>query len=111
MKNFAINTIAANPVLGDYASYPAGDYAHNVLSAWVDLGLFGFIFLIALLLLPALSLIPRGLSGASTSHECLLAFFLLSVTLFLLLTSHYFVDMTTGAALGAFSNYRSRRQS
>lgn len=111
LKLFAINTIVANPLLGDYASYRPGDYAHNVLSAWVDLGLFGFIFLLALLLLPALSLIPRGLARGNTSNECLLAFFLLSVTLFLLLTSHYFVDMTTGAALGAYSNYRSRRQS
>ena len=110
LKLFAMHTILTNPVFGDYASYPPGDYAHNLLSAWVDLGLFGFIFLLALLLLPALSLIPRGLSRASTSNECLLAFFLLSVTLFLLVTSHYFVDMTTGAALGAYSNYRSRRK-
>lgn len=106
----AIDTIVANPLLGDYASYTPGDYAHNVLSAWVDLGLFGFIFLLALLVLPALSLIPRGLFGVTASNEALLAFCLLSVTIFLLLTSHNFADMTTGAALGMFSNYRSRRQ-
>ncbi|MBC7684271.1 MAG: O-antigen ligase family protein [Bdellovibrionales bacterium] len=109
LKRLAINTIVANPVLGEYASYPPGDYAHNVLSAWVDLGLFGFIFILSLLLLPALSLIPRGLFGVTTSNECLLAFCLLSVTFFLLCTSHTFLDMTTGAALGAFSNYQSRR--
>ena len=109
LKLYAINTILAHPVLGEYASYPPGDYAHNVLSAWVDLGLFGFVFLLSLLLLPALSLIPRGLFGARTTNECLLAFCLLSVTFFLLCTSHTFLDMTTGAALGAFSNYQSRR--
>lgn len=110
LNQLAINTIVAHPILGAYASYTPGDYAHNVLSAWVDLGLFGFLFLLALLLIPALSLIPRGLFGRATSNECLLAFCLLSATIFLLFTSHNFTDMTTGAALGAFSNYRSRRQ-
>jgi hypothetical protein len=109
LNNQAVVTIEANPILGDYASYPPGDYAHNVLSAWVDLGLFGFIFLLALLIVPAVLLIPQGLFGMTISNEYLLAFCLLSVTIFLLFTSHNFTDMTTGAALGAYSNYRSRR--
>lgn len=106
----AVNTILANPVLGDYASYPPGDYAHNIFSAWVDLGLFGFLYLIALLLIPALMLMPRAILPNTTSNQYLLAFCLLSVTLFLLFTSHNFTDMTIGAALGAYANYRSGRK-
>jgi hypothetical protein len=45
---YAMQTIAAHPILGDYASYKPGYYSHNVLSAWVDLGLFGFVYLLAI---------------------------------------------------------------
>lgn len=44
----AVETIRRNPILGNYGSYARdggsiGLYAHNVLSAWVDLGFVGFI--------------------------------------------------------------------
>jgi len=49
----ALRTIEENPISGKYASYEQGHYAHNVLSAWVDFGLLGFLvlsgFLVALL--------------------------------------------------------------
>jgi hypothetical protein len=45
---YARQTIAAHPLLGDYASYAPGYYSHNVLSAWVDLGLFGFVYVLAI---------------------------------------------------------------
>ena len=41
----AMRTIQRNPVIGDYGSYAPGKYAHNLLSAWVDLGLLGFALL------------------------------------------------------------------
>lgn len=44
----ALRTIAAHPIFGDYGSYAytsgVGSYSHNLLSAWVDLGIFGFVF-------------------------------------------------------------------
>jgi hypothetical protein len=39
----ALRVIKQSPLLGDFASYPAGLYSHNILSAWVDYGLTGFI--------------------------------------------------------------------
>jgi O-antigen ligase len=49
----ALRTIEENPVFGKYASYEQGNYAHNILSAWVDFGFLGFVvlsgFLVALL--------------------------------------------------------------
>ncbi|MET0857497.1 MAG: hypothetical protein ABWY27_12155, partial [Telluria sp.] len=56
----ALQTISSYPIFGDYGSYAPGHYSHNVLSAWVDLGIFGFVFLLALLILPA---IPMCISG------------------------------------------------
>ena len=49
----ALSTIYASPIFGDYGSYAystgygIGDYSHNLLSAWVDLGIIGFSFYVA----------------------------------------------------------------
>jgi hypothetical protein len=106
----ALRTIAEHPVLGDYASYPSGRYAHNILSAWVDLGLAGIAALLALLLYPLLQLAIHGYihgGRASRDHRYLLAWSLLAMTLLLLCLSHFFSDMLIGAALGAYARYRS----
>jgi hypothetical protein len=106
----ALHTIELHPILGAYASYPVGNYAHNILSAWVDLGLFGFAGLLALLLYPLTQMTVHGyLLGGRDSREprFVLAWSLLGVTFMLLCMSHYFSDMMIGAALGAYARYRS----
>ena len=106
----ALHTIDLHPILGDYASYPPGNYAHNILSAWVDLGLFGFLGLLTLLTYPLVQMAVHGylLGGrASRDQRFVLAWSLLGVTLLLLCMSHYFSDMMIGAALGAYARYRS----
>ncbi|MEV4781973.1 hypothetical protein [Burkholderia sp. LMU1-1-1.1] len=106
----ALRTIDLHPILGDYASYAPGNYAHNILSTWVDLGLFGFLGLLALLVYPLGQMAVHGyLVGgrASRDQRFVLAWCLLGVTLLLLCMSHYFVDMMIGAALGAYARYRS----
>ena len=106
----ALRTIDLHPILGDYASYAPGNYAHNILSAWVDLGLFGFLGLLALLIYPLCQMAVHGylLGGrASRDQRFMLAWSLLGVTLLLLCMSHYFVDMMIGAALGAYARYRA----
>jgi hypothetical protein len=106
----ALHTIAQHPLLGSYASYAGGNYAHNILSAWVDLGLLGFAGLLALLLFPLAQMAVHGyLVGgrASRDDRFVLAWTLLSMTLLLLAMSHYFSDMLIGAALGAYARYRS----
>ena len=106
----ALRTIADHPIMGDYGSYPSGRYAHNILSAWVDLGLLGFAALLALLLYPLTHLAIHGyLLGGRTSrdHRYLLAWSLLASTLLLLCLSHFFSDMLIGAALGAYARYRA----
>jgi hypothetical protein len=46
----ALSMIAANPILGDFGAHvtetgSTGRYAHNIFSAWVSYGLFGFIII------------------------------------------------------------------
>jgi hypothetical protein len=106
----AIHTINENPILGDYASYKSGDYSHNILSAWVDLGLFGFIFLLAILIRPALGLFFDGFFIRTKSGDFLLACSLICVSLLLVFTSTTFDNMLIGAALGAYSKYRCKKQ-
>ncbi|MGZ5200138.1 MAG: hypothetical protein ACXWC4_10255 [Telluria sp.] len=106
----ALQTIRAHPFIGDYGSYEPGYYSHNILSAWVDLGLFGLIYLSALLVLP---LIPMFLREFFASRRCanfMLGFGMAAVTILLLLTSHYFTDMLIGATLGAYSKYLYERK-
>lgn len=106
----ALRTIALHPILGAYASYPPGNYAHNILSAWVDLGLFGFGALLLLMGYPLVQMAVHGyLVGgrASRDRRFVLAWSLLGVTMLLLCMSHNFSDMLVGAALGAYARYRS----
>lgn len=44
----AAKTIENNFLFGNYASYEPGAYAHNIISAWVDAGLFGFLILLSI---------------------------------------------------------------
>lgn len=107
----AVSTIASNPLLGDYGSYVktgtyggVGDYAHNILSAWVDLGLAGFVYLCLLLAVP---LIRLG-SFAFGQHRAPWFLMALSLTLFsalLLVVAKEFTYLTTAAALGAYASF------
>jgi hypothetical protein len=106
----ARQTISASPIFGDYASYTPGHYAHNILSAWVDLGLFGFVYLLAMLIWPAISMGITGLFSTRNSGEFVLGFALVSVTILLLFKSHYFTDMLIGAVLGAYCKYNYERK-
>ena len=107
---YAWNTIANFPAFGDYASYTPGFYSHNVLSAWVDTGLFGFLFVIALMVMPTAQMFLRGYFLPRQTSIFILSFSLACITILLLITSHYFTDMLIGATLGAYSRYRYGRK-
>lgn len=57
----AWSTVEDNFVFGSFGSYEKGNYAHNALSAWVDLGFLGFFLLLFLLIYPLVMLL-RGSS-------------------------------------------------
>lgn len=111
MMTHAMQTVSAYPIFGDYASYTPGHYAHNIFSAWVDLGMFGFVYLLALLILPAISMFITGFFSKRVCGEFVLGFALVSVTILVLVKSHYFSDMFIGATLGAYWRYKHGRKS
>lgn len=106
----ALQTIAEHPLLGDYGSYPPGAYSHNILSAWVDLGLFGFLYMLFMLLHTAARLFAEGWLIRARSSQFVLAWTLICMSLFLLVTAKTFDDMLTGAAMGAYANYRDKKR-
>jgi len=106
----ALQAIAAHPILGDYGSYKPGHYSHNVLSAWVDLGLFGMVYVAALAIVPITPMFFHEYFAARARPGFLLAFAFACVTVLLLLSSHYFTDMLLSATLGACSRYGYERK-
>jgi hypothetical protein len=106
----AMETISMYPIFGDYASYAPGYYSHNILSAWVDLGVFGFIYLLAILIFPAIPMVIQESFSARRSNDFVLAITLACITVMLLFTSHYFTDMLISATLGAYSKYSYGRK-
>lgn len=110
LSMYALNTIAKFPIFGDYASYTPGFYSHNVLSAWVDTGFFGFVFVLALLIVPAMQMFIKGFFLRKQSEAFILAFAFACISLLLLAGSHYFTDMLIGATLGSYSKYRYGRK-
>lgn len=105
----ALRSIADYPLMGDYANYLPGGYAHNILSAWVDLGIFGFAYMLFLLLPKAFELCVGSLRRRPASGSLLLAWSMICVALLLLVTAKTFDDMCAGAALGAYAHYRSSK--
>ncbi|HEY8609589.1 MAG TPA: hypothetical protein VIM12_20925 [Noviherbaspirillum sp.] len=117
MLHLAQRTIADNPLMGDYSSYfiiaGPGSYAHNIFSAWVDLGLPGFLYLVLLMLVPIVLLLrdlarekDRALPGEYATALCLLV-----VTLFLVCTVKDFTYLALPAAFGAYARYRTATDS
>jgi len=102
----ALQTISENPIFGDFASYPDGHYAHNVLCAWVDFGLFGIVFFMSLLIWTAVWLFLNGFLSRKKSAYFLLAWSFICITILWVLTAKNVPDMSVGAAMGAFARYR-----
>lgn len=108
MLDQAWSTLAANPFTGNYASYAPGEYAHNIVSAWVDLGLMGIAGLSLLLLLP---LIDLSIQLRRRSHDpgYVVAITLIVLSLLLLLTVKAFTYNLVPFALGAYARDLTRR--
>jgi len=105
MLRMAWETMGESPILGAYASYPEGEYAHNILSAWVDLGLFGFLLFASLLLVPAVELLRDFRARAREPFYALtLSVFAFAVLLFL--SSKNFTYQMFPVAIALYSRYR-----
>lgn len=104
----ALGTIADSPLFGAYASYPPGDYAHNIFSAWVDLGLVGFILLAILLVAPSTSLLGKFLKY-SRSDLYVQSLASLMVTLLLLAFAKSYTYQLMPIAIGLYCRFMALR--
>ncbi len=75
----ALQTISENPLFGNYGSYVEiggiGYYAHSIISAWVNLGLFGFVLYILLFFLMLLYIYIYKYKKSSIEYKLFLLFF------------------------------------
>ena len=97
-NNMGYKTIQENSLLGDYASYESGEYIHNVLSAWVDVGFFGFFSIILAMLFSVKNLIKLTLNHKGSFLFMILAF---NISVFIVsIFSKYHMYPLIGLALG-----------
>lgn len=104
-----LEAINRSPFWGDYASYEPGSYAHNILSAWVDLGVVGFVLLLVVIFLCLAEVLHKvfWLKIKSSYLVLALCFFVVSAVLMLFVKN--FTYLLLPAALGIYSNYLVRR--
>jgi len=117
LRNEAIRSIQESPLLGAYGSYyhlgGVGFYSHNLLSAWVNLGLVGFVSYLFLMFSLFRVLYSCFYSGLDGSRDFILALgFWVFVTLAFVAAKDYSY-MVFGFAVGygskCLSEYRKRR--
>ncbi len=106
LSSDAWRTITQNPFFGDFASYSDGHYAHNILAAWVDFGLLGFLAFAAILAWAAFRIFTDGFFSNARSNEFVLACAFICVTILWVLAAKNVPDMSVGAALGAYAKFR-----
>ena len=115
----AINTISSNPFLGDYGSYAnygsIGDYSHNLLSAWVNLGLIGFalyVLLLSLLARHCILLLRGGSNSSALSPATKMGIAFTCYSILLVIFAKDYSLMTIGFSVGLLSaaKYSSQPQ-
>lgn len=101
MNESAWATILDYPIFGDFASYAPGNYGHNILSAWVDLGIVGFILLLMLLIIPVIFIVFFRVRDCAGVY--VLAFSFLGMCLLMLIFAKSYFYQLIPIALGVYS--------
>lgn len=105
----ATRTVLARPTLGSYGSYAPGEYAHNIVSAWVDFGFLGFFLLLCLVILPVVGLGRRYRQDSTSAAHCqALGVAIVVAVLMLLAKSHTYQLLPV--SLGLFTAYLHQRR-
>jgi O-antigen ligase len=108
---FAIQLILKNPILNNYGAYTIlggiGCYPHNILSAWVNLGIIGFFSYILLFIKMWKYFVKNIYLIKNKNYNFKLFAFFLFYTTFALLTSKDYSLMFVGYTVGLYSNVKS----
>ena len=109
---YGVEQIAQNPFLGNYGSYTVlggiGSYPHNVLSAWVNLGLVGFSLYVLLFIVLWIAAL-RGLDVKNDEYFNVFLFFLVFVTMALIGSKNHSY-MLVGLLVGFYVQYCNKRK-
>lgn len=110
---FALEKISQNPILGDYGSYvelgSVGSYPHNVLSAWLNLGLVGFFLYIVLFMALWITVLYDFLNKKNDEYFKIFLFFLVFVTVALIVSKNHSY-MLVGLLVGFYVQYCNKRR-
>jgi hypothetical protein len=105
----AVNTVQDKPITGDYASYEPGHYSHDILSAWVDLGLAGFLLLLTCIILPLLALLME-FHHRSRDSLYVLALTICMVNALMVFFAKNYTYQLIPIAMGLYCRYRTTRR-
>ncbi len=110
MVMFSFELIKNNPLLGEYAGYTElggiGAYSHNILSAWVNLGLLGFTLYFLMFLLLWRDALLNFLRYKDFDLFKVYLIFLVFVTGSLLASKNHSY-MLVGLLLGFYAQYKN----
>ncbi len=109
MMQRALAALSDHFFLGSYASYPPGEYAHNLLSAWVDLGLIGFLLYLGLLTAP-LNLLWRGFRRQSRHPHYMLLLTTFVTAAILYASAKYFTHQLLPVLVGLYGRELAARR-
>lgn len=100
----AWDTLGNHPFLGSFASYEPGEYVHNVLSAWVDVGLLGFLAYLALMVYPMVDLLSRFSKHSRDPSYILTLSVVILVVIFSIAAKHFTYQMFP-IAVGLYARF------
>jgi len=115
LLNYSINLIENSFIFGEYGGYTAkegslGSYPHNLFSAWVNLGLFGFLLYVGLLIFIIIQVI-KNINRINILNAYYILFVLSSTSIILALLfskeyNHMLVGFTVGVGINFFRTKR-----
>lgn len=109
-NEYAYSQIVNNPLIGSYGTYVyldgIGSYPHNLLSAWVNLGFFGFLFYVILFII-LLKAVFSGFKKNSNNfmYRIFLIFFLFTVMSMFFSKNYNFIML--GFLIGIYINLKN----
>lgn len=102
-----MNSLFQSPFAGAFGSYNVGEYIHNILSVWVDLGFLGFLFFVALIFIGCSTMV-EAFARHRRDADYQLALGSLVASVVLLLTTKYFAYPFFLFALGMVARLEDR---
>lgn len=112
MSRSAWSVIQDNPIFGSFAHYQPGEYAHNILSTWVDLGLAGFAVLLLLLTSTFAMLLSCRRKGNGSAVEAAIGLSVMCFVLVLYAKTYFYqlIPLATGVSVACMLRSTTRTE-